>query len=70
MGFEFGRHPIADKTSRTKHVGAAGLLARDGGSTPPASTILYGRFLLIVNLTGLIEEELLSFDILKRRHQN
>lgn len=38
MGLEFGRHPIADKKSRTKHVVAAGRLIWDGGSTPPAST--------------------------------
>ena len=51
MGFEFGRHPIADNTSRTKHVVAAGSWARDGGSTPPASTIVYRSFVIVVDLT-------------------
>ena len=40
MGFEFGRHPIADNPSRTKHVVAAGWSAWDAGSTPAASTSL------------------------------
>ena len=40
MGFEFGRHPAADKSSRTKHVVAAGTSVWDAGSIPAASTIL------------------------------
>ena len=39
MRIESKRHRIAEKISWNKHVVAAGLLVRDAGSTPAASTI-------------------------------
>jgi putative endonuclease len=37
--FESGRHRIAEKLRRTKHVVAAGNFVRDAGSTPAASSL-------------------------------
>ena len=40
------------KFFRTKHVVAAGLFARDAGSTPAASTRFYRYFYKIIDITG------------------
>ncbi len=39
-GFVPERHPEAENSPPAKHVVATGLIVRDGGSTPPASTSL------------------------------
>ena len=52
MRIESGRNRIAEKISWNKHVVAAGLLVRDAGSTPAASTIFYKCFVIVVDKTG------------------
>ena len=46
------RYRTAENSLLTKHVVAAGLFAKDAGSTPAASTIFYRRFVEVVDFWG------------------
>ena len=46
------RYRTAENSLLTKHVVAAGLFAKDAGSTPAASTIFYGTFSEVLDFWG------------------
>ena len=67
VGFEFRRYPPADNSRGTKHVVAAGSPVWDAGSTPVASTSVYGRFFKFVDLTGQIRDNFAHESAIKSR---
>jgi hypothetical protein len=50
------RHRTAENSPLAKHVVAAGLSAKDAGSTPAASTIFYKGFSAVIEFTGRIRD--------------